>query len=82
MIDRIQCPGLSGAVYLTCAGRASNQTDGFIASDELDIFSLGLTWWLTALLHINANDRYIESEQGGVNGNSSAVMTRFLLLLE
>ena len=59
-----------------------NQTDGLIASGELDIFSLGLTCWLSPVFIINANDRYTESEQGGFNGDSSAVMTRFLLLLE
>ena len=59
-----------------------NQTDGFIASGELDIYSLGLTWWLSPVFNFNANDRYIKSEQVGFSDNSSAVMTRFLLLLE
>ncbi len=59
-----------------------NQTDGLIASGELDIFSLGLTWWLSPVFIIHANDRYIESEHGGFSVNSSAVMMRFLLLLE
>ena len=59
-----------------------NQTDGIIVSGKLDIYSLGLTWWLSPVSNINANDRYTESEQGGFNGNSSAVVTRFLLLLE
>ena len=59
-----------------------NRTDGLIVSGKLDIFSLGLTWWLSPVSNINANDRYIESEHGGFSVNSSAVMTRFPLLLE
>ena len=63
-------------------GDGLNQTNGFIASGELDIYSLGLTWWLSPVFNFNANDRYIKSEQVGFSDNSSAVMTRFLLLLE
>jgi len=66
---------------LACAGRASTRPTPH-RSGELDIFSLGLTWWLSPVFIIHANDRYIESEHGGFSVNSSAVTTRFPLLLE
>ena len=49
---------------------------------EMDIYSLGLNWWLTPIFNVNMNYRYIENEQGGFNGQSSGFMTRVLLMLE
>ena len=57
-------------------------TDGLIDGGEMDILSLGVSWWLTPTFNVNMNYRYITLDRFGVVGNSSGIMTRVLLLLE
>jgi len=57
-------------------------TDGLIDGGEMDILSLGLNWWLTPTFNVNMNYRYITLDRFGVEGNSSGIMTRVLLMLE
>ena len=57
-------------------------TDGLIEGGEMDIFSLGLNWWLTPVFSFNMNYRYITFDRFGVKGHSSGIMTRVLLLME
>ncbi|NOR67912.1 MAG: hypothetical protein GQ528_11210 [Woeseiaceae bacterium] len=57
-------------------------TDGQIDGGEMDILSLGLNWWLTPVFNVNMNYRYITLDRFGVEGNSSGIMTRVLLMLE
>ena len=57
-------------------------TDGLIDGGEMDILSLGLSWWLTPIFNVNMNYRYITLDRFGVVGNSGGIMTRVLLLLE
>jgi len=57
-------------------------TDGLIDGGEMDIWSLGLNWWLSPIFNVNVNYRYIENDQGGFSGESSGFTTRVLLVLE
>lgn len=57
-------------------------TDGLIDGGEMDIFSLGMSWWLTPKFNVNMNYRYITLDRFGIAGDSSGIMTRVLLLLE
>jgi phosphate-selective porin OprO/OprP len=57
-------------------------TDGLIDGGEMDILSLGFHWWLTPTFNFNMNYRYITLDRFGIEGTSSGVMTRALLLLE
>ncbi len=57
-------------------------TDGLIDGGEMDIWSLGLSWWLSPIFNVNMNYRYIENDQGGFSGESSGIMTRVMLVLE
>jgi phosphate-selective porin OprO/OprP len=57
-------------------------TDGLIDGGEMDILSLGFHWWLTPTFNFNMNYRYITLDRFGIEGTSSGIMTRVLLLLE
>jgi len=66
------------------AARISNidLTDGSIDGGDMDIFSLGVNWWLTPTFLVNANYRYITLNRFGFESNSDAFMARILLMLE
>ena len=57
-------------------------TDGPIDGGEMDIFSVGLNWWLSPVFNVNMNYRFIDNDLGGINGQSSGIMARVLLMLE
>ena len=57
-------------------------TDGLIDGGEMDILSLGLSWWLTPVFNVNMNYRYITLDRFGVEGDSSGLNVRVLLMLE
>jgi phosphate-selective porin OprO/OprP len=71
-----------GAWELSTRWSSIDLSDSKVAGGEMDIASLGLTWWLTPFFAINANYRYIWNELGGVEGSSSGVNTRLVLMLE
>jgi len=57
-------------------------TDGLIDGGEMDILSLGLSWWLTPVFNVNMNYRFITLDRFGVEGDSSGLNVRVLLMLE
>jgi hypothetical protein len=57
-------------------------TDGLIDGGEMDILSLGLSWWLTPVFNVNMNYRFITLDRFGVEGDSSGLNVRILLMLE
>ena len=56
--------------------------DGLIDGGDMDILSLGLSWWLTPVFNVNMNYRYITLDRSGVEGDSSGLNVRVLLMLE
>lgn len=57
--------------------------DGSISGGDMDIYSLGLTWWLTPVFNVSANYRWITLDEGlGERGKSNGFAIRILLLLE
>jgi len=71
-----------GAWELSARWSNLDLSDGLIEGGEMDIASLGLTWWLTPFFGVNANYRYIWNELGGLEGTSSGINTRLMLMLE
>ena len=59
-----------------------NLTDGRIDGGDMQIASLGLNWWLTPFFSLGANYRYIWNELDDVEGTSSGMMLRILLMLD
>ena len=71
-----------GAWELTARWSNVDLEDGAVFGGEMDIASLGLTWWLTPFFGFNANYRYIWNTREGLEDTSSAINTRIMLLLE
>ena len=57
-------------------------TDGLIDGGKMDILSLGFSWWLTPVFNFNMNYRFITLDRFGVEGDSSGLNVRLLLVLE
>ena len=57
-------------------------TDGLVDGGKMDIFSLGLNWWLSPTFNVNMNYRFVDNDLGGINGQSSGIMTRVMVVLE
>lgn len=71
-----------GAWELSARFSSLDLTDGLVDGGEMDIFSVGLNWWLSPIFNVNMNYRFIDNDQGGINGQSSGIMTRVMVLLE
>ena len=74
--------GGKGAWELSARWSTLDLSDGLVQGGEVDIASLGLTWWLTPIFSVSANYRYIRNDRLGVQGGSSGFNSRLLLLLE
>jgi len=59
-----------------------NLTDGLVDGGDMDIWSLGLNWWLSPFFSVSANYRHIVNDQGGLSGESDGALLRVLLVLE
>jgi len=57
-------------------------TDGLVDGGDMDIWSLGLNWWLSPFFSLSANYRHIINDQGGLRGESDGALLRILLVLE
>ena len=56
--------------------------DQAITGGEMDIGSLGMTWWASPFLGVNANYRYIWNTLEGVENTTSGINLRLMLILE
>jgi phosphate-selective porin OprO/OprP len=48
----------------------------------MDIWSLGLNWWLSPYFNVNFNYRYITLDRFGDEGISQGMNARLMLVLE
>lgn len=71
-----------GALEVGARYSSLDLTDGLVDGGELDIFSLGINWWLTPIFNVNLNYRFITNDRDGLNGDTQGVMGRVLLMLE
>jgi phosphate-selective porin OprO and OprP len=53
-----------------------------ISAGEMDVWSIGLNWWLTPKMNANLNYRYIDLDRFGVQGSSQGFVSRIMLILE
>jgi phosphate-selective porin OprO/OprP len=81
-VSRSVYQGGWGAWEVSARYSTLDLTDGLIDGGEMDIWSLGLNWWLSPIFNVNMNYRYIENDQGGFSGESSGFMTRVMVVLE
>jgi phosphate-selective porin OprO and OprP len=71
-----------GAVELAFRYSNTDLTDGTIDGGEMDIFSLGVNWWFTRSTSFSVDYRYISLDREGIQGNSSGINARILLMLD
>jgi phosphate-selective porin OprO/OprP len=57
-------------------------SDELVQGGEMDIWSVGVNWWLTRLLGVNLNYRYITLDRRGLRGHSSGINWRIVMVLE
>ena len=74
--------GGKGAWELGARWSSVNLSDGLVDGGDMDILSLGVSWWLSPIFNMNMNYRFITLDQGGIQGDSSGFVTRVLLVLE
>ena len=56
--------------------------EGTVDGGDMDIYSLGLNWKLTAVTSLSMNYRHVVLDQNGVTGHSDGLMMRVTLMLE
>ena len=71
-----------GAWELSTRYSSVDLTDGLVDGGEMDIFSLGVNWWLSPIFNVNLNYRFITNDRDGLSGDTQGVMGRVLLMLE
>jgi len=57
-------------------------TDGTVDGGEMDVLSLGLNWWPTRTSQFSLNYRHITLDRFGIEGDSSGLNARLLLMLD
>jgi len=56
--------------------------EGAIEGGDMDVYSLGLNWWLSSVASFSVNYRHVVLDQSGDTGRSDGLMTRLTLVLE
>jgi phosphate-selective porin OprO/OprP len=74
--------GGKGAWELSARWSSIDLSDGLVEGGEMDIASLGVSWWLTPFFSVGMDYRYIWNKRLGEDGASSGLNSRILLLLE
>ena len=71
-----------GAVELAFRYSRTDLADGTVDGGEMDIYSLGVNWWLTRSAYFGLNYRYISLDRFGTQGDSSGMNARLALILD
>ena len=71
-----------GALELALRYSRLDLTDGAVDGGEMDIFSLGVNWWLSRSAQFGLNYRHISLDRFGTEGTSSGLNARILLMLD
>ena len=81
-IARTVYQGGKGAWELRGRWSSIDLSDGLVEGGEMDIASLGVSWWLTPFFSVGMDYRYIWNKRLGEDDTSSGLNSRILLLLE
>jgi len=71
-----------GAWEMSARWSTIDLNDGGLRGGEMDVASLGLTWWLAPYITASVNYRYIWHERDGIGGSASGFNTRIGVSLE
>jgi len=71
-----------GALEAAVRYSRSDLTDRTVDGGEMDVLSLGINWWLTRGVQSGVNYRIISLDRFGIQGLSSGLNVRLLLMLD
>jgi len=71
-----------GAWEVSARWSTIDLNDAGLRGGEMDVASLGLTWWLTPYITASLNYRYVWHERDGIAGSASGFNTRIGVSLE
>ena len=71
-----------GAWELTTRWSDLDLTDQMVDGGEIKIASAGVNWWLTPFFQLSVNLRHVLLDKDGINGESTGINTRIVLMLE
>jgi len=74
--------GGRGVLELALRWSELDLTDGLVKGGEMEILSLGLTWWLTGAINASVNYRHINLDRLDSDGSSDGLTARMTFLLE
>jgi len=74
--------GGPGAWEVAARYSSLDLSDGKVDGGEMDIYSLGLNWYLSPIFSLALNYRHIQLDRYGVRGSSDGLMGRVILMLE
>ena len=81
-VSRSVYQGGWGAWELTARWSELDLRDEGVDGGKMDIASAGVNWWLTPSFQLSLNARHVWLDRGGVEGESSGINSRLLLMLE
>ena len=70
-----------GAWEVAARWSSIDLNDEAVFGGEMDILSLGVSWWLSEIFNVNLNYRYIANDRDGLDGRASGANVRLLLKL-
>ena len=71
-----------GALEIATRFSSLDLTDGAVDGGQMDIYSLGLNWWLTRTTSFGINYRHVELDRFDADGSFDGLTTRIVLILE
>ena len=71
-----------GAWELAARFSTLDLDDAQLNGGQMDVYSLGVNWWLTTVSQVSLNYRYVDLDRFGLTGTSSGVNLRLLLVLD
>ena len=71
-----------GALEMAARYSRLDLTDGAVEGGDLEALSLGINWWLTRRAQFGVDYRDISLDRFGIQGDSSGVNARLLLMLD
>jgi len=71
-----------GALELAFRYSRLDLTEGTVDGGEMDVLSLGINWWLTRKAQFSVDYRDISLDRSGIQGESSGLNARLLLMMD
>ena len=71
-----------GALELAARYSTLDLNDGPVQGGEMDVYSLGVNWWLTPTMQFSMDYRYIFLDRFSENGQSWGLNGRLMLMLD